>query len=93
MHFGSIESILQFMALYPKVAGKAVRLGCGLTAGCLFIDGSKRIRTHAMLVMLDISGIALQYWDEGLIGFFMKAAAGKADDRVPAHRFLPAWHD
>ena len=47
-----------------------------------FVDGNKRIGTHAMLVTLDINGIELQYQDEDLIQLILKIASGKADDRV-----------
>jgi death-on-curing protein len=72
--------------LYPGVIDKAVRLGYGLITNHPFIDGNKRIGTHAMLVMLDINGINLQYNDEDLINLILEIAAGKADDRV-----LHAW--
>ena len=37
--------------LYPTVLEKAVRLGFGLIRNHPFIDGNKRIGTHAMLVL------------------------------------------
>ncbi|MDD6350821.1 MAG: type II toxin-antitoxin system death-on-curing family toxin [Lachnospiraceae bacterium] len=74
------------MELYPSVIDKAVRLGYGLITDHPFIDGNKRIGTHAMLVSLAINGIELQYDDEDLIDLILKIAAGQADDRV-----LDAW--
>lgn len=74
------------MELYPSVVDKAVRLGYGLITNHPFIDGNKRIGTHAMLVLLAINGIELQYDDEDLIDLILKIAAGQADDRA-----LDAW--
>ena len=70
------------MELYPSIVDKAVRLGYGLITNHPFIDGNKRIGTHALLVTLDINGIELQYRDEDLIQLILKIASGKADDRV-----------
>ena len=55
------------MELYPGIVDKAVRLGYGLITNHPFVDGNKRIGTHAMLVTLDINDIELQYQDEDLI--------------------------
>ena len=70
------------MELYPGIVNKAVRLGYGLITNHPFVDGNKRIGTHAMLVTLDINGIELQYQDEDLIQLSLKIASGKADDCV-----------
>ena len=70
------------MELYPGIVDKAVRLGYGLITNHPFVDGNKRIGTHAMLVTLDINGIELQYQDEDLIQLILKIASGKADDCV-----------
>lgn len=74
------------MELYPTVIDKAVRLGYSLITDHPFIDGNKRIGTHAMLVFLDINGIELSYDDDDLIGLILQVAAGTADDRI-----LNAW--
>ena len=70
------------MELYLGIVDKAVRLGYGLITNHPFVDGNKRIGTHAMLVTLDINGIELQYQDEDLIQLILKIASGKADDCV-----------
>ena len=70
------------MELYPSIVDKAVRLGYGLITNHPFVDGNKRIGTHALLVTLDINGIELQYQDDDLIQLILKIASGKADDRV-----------
>ena len=70
------------MELYPSIVDKAIRLGYGLITNHPFVDGNKRIGTHALLVTLDINGIELQYQDDDLIHLILKIASGKADDRV-----------
>lgn len=49
---------------------KAARLGYGLIHNHPFLDGNKRIGTHAMLVFLDINNITLSYEDDDLIEQF-----------------------
>lgn len=66
--------------LYPTVLEKAARLGFGLIRNHPFIDGNKRIGTHAMLVFLEINNIALSYEDEELIATILSVAAGELDD-------------
>lgn len=45
--------------LYPTILEKAARLGYGLIRNHPFLDGNKRIGTHAMLIFLDINNITL----------------------------------
>ena len=45
--------------LYPTILEKAARFGYGLIRNHPFLDGNKRIGTHAMLVFLDINNITL----------------------------------
>lgn len=66
--------------LYPTVLEKAARLGFGLIRNHPFIDGNKRIGTHAMLVFLEINNITLAYEDEELIATILSVAAGELDD-------------
>lgn len=70
--FGSQE-------LYPTILEKAARLGYGLIRNHPFLDGNKRIGTHAMLVFLDINNITLSYEDEDLISTILHVAAGAMD--------------
>ncbi len=65
--------------LYPTVIEKATRLGFGLIQNHPFIDGNKRIGTHAMLVLLEINNITLSYEDEDLIATILSVAAGELD--------------
>ena len=67
--------------LYPSLLEKAARLGYGLIHNHPFLDGNKRIGTHAMLVFLDINGISLSYTDEELITVILRVASGEMGDR------------
>ena len=53
--------------LYPTLLDKASRLCFGLVKNHPFVDGNKRIGTHAMLVFLAINDIDLKYTDTELI--------------------------
>ena len=65
--------------LYPTVLDKAVRLGFGLIRNHPFIDGNKRIGTHAMLVFLNLNSITLSYEDDELISTILSVASGEMD--------------
>ena len=65
--------------LYPTVLEKAVRLGFGLIRNHPFIDGNKRIGTHAMLVFLNLNSITLSYEDNELISTILSVASGEMD--------------
>lgn len=65
--------------LYPTVLEKAVRLGFGLILNHPFIDGNKRIGTHAMLVFLNLNSITLSYEDDELISTILSVASGEMD--------------
>lgn len=64
-------------ALYPTLLDKASRLCFGLVSNHPFIDGNKRIGTHAMLVFLVINGVELEYTDAELIDLILSVASGK----------------
>ena len=66
--------------LYPTVLEKAARLGYGLIHNHPFLDGNKRIGTHAMLVFLDINNITLSYADDDLIAAILRVASGDMDE-------------
>ena len=79
----AINTPLQTFAgqeLYPTVLEKAARLGFGLIHNHPFLDGNKRIGTHAMLVFLDINNIALSYADDDLIAAILRVASGDMDE-------------
>jgi death-on-curing protein len=65
--------------LYPTVLEKATRLGFGLIKDHPFVDGNKRIGTHAMLVFLALNNITLCYEDEELIAAILAVADGTLD--------------
>ena len=65
--------------LYPTVLEKAVRLGFGLIRNHPFIDGNKRIGTHAMLVFLNLNNITLSYEDDELISTILSVASCEMD--------------
>ena len=66
--------------LYPTILEKAARLGYGLIHNHPFVDGNKRIGTHAMLVFLDINNVVVSYDDEDLIATILRVASGDMDD-------------
>ncbi len=66
--------------LYPTVLEKAARLGYGLIHNRPFMDGNKRIGTHAMLVFLEINSITLSYEDDDLITAILRVASGDMDE-------------
>ena len=63
--------------MLPTAQQKAVRLGYGLIMNHPFVDGNKRIGTHAMLVTLAINGIELEYTQKELYEIILKVAAGE----------------
>ena len=65
--------------LFPSLIDKAARLACGLTQNHPFIDGNKRIGAHAMLVILKLNGISLEYTQQELSAVFLQLAAGEID--------------
>jgi len=64
--------------LLPTVQQKAVRLGFGLIMNHPFVDGNKRIGTHAMLTLLAMNGIELEYTQKELYEIILKVAGSKA---------------
>mgnify|MGYP002604760016 CR=1 FL=1 len=66
--------------LYPTLLDKASRLCFGLVKIHPFVDGNKRIGTHAMFVFLAINGIDLEYSDIELIELILSVASGTQSD-------------
>ena len=66
--------------LYPTLLDKASSLCFGLVKNHPFVDGNKRIGTHAMLVFLAINGVELEYSDTELINLILSVAAGTQSD-------------
>lgn len=69
---------------FPSVQQKGARLGFGLICNHAFIDGNKRIGTHAMLIFLYLNGIELNYTQDELSNMVLKVASGdfSFDDMV-----------
>lgn len=63
--------------LFPTIIDKAARLAYGLVQNHPFIDGNKRIGAHAMLVVLALNGISLQYTQQELSTTFWKLASAE----------------
>lgn len=63
--------------LYPSIQAKAARLGYGLIKNHAMIDGNKRIGAHAMLVMLALNGVSLQYTQKDLYTVILDVVAGQ----------------
>ena len=69
---------------FPSVQQKGARLVFGLIRNHAFIDGNKRIGTHAMLIFLSLNGIELDYTQNELSDMVLKVASGDLsfDDMV-----------
>lgn len=66
---------------FPSILDKATRLAYGLIKNHPFVDGNKRIATHAMLIFLSLNGMMLSYEDEELIDIILKVASSQANER------------
>ena len=70
--------------MYTSLVEKAARLGFGLAQNHAFIDGNKRIGTHAMLTFFDRNNVQIKYDAKDLIGEIF----GVADGSVTYEDFL-----
>lgn len=61
--------------MFPSIQQKAARLGYGLIKNHAFVDGNKRIGTHAMLVFLALNKIELEYTQSELSDTILKVAS------------------
>lgn len=64
---------------YPSIKAKAARLAFGLVNNHPFVDGNKRIGVLAMLVLLDVNGVAIEAKDNELIDLGLALAKGHLD--------------
>ncbi|MFI3202629.1 MAG: type II toxin-antitoxin system death-on-curing family toxin [Eubacteriales bacterium] len=64
--------------VYPSLLAKAARLGFGLVKNHAFIDGNKRIGTHAMLVFLELNDIIVEHTQKELVDIILGVASGSA---------------
>jgi len=63
-------------SLYPSIEDKAAQLGYGIVKNHSFIDGNKRLGMLAMITILEINGIYLNYTDDELIKLGLTVADG-----------------
>ena len=63
-------------AVLTSNTSRTVRLGYGLIMNHPFVDGNKRIGTHAMLVLLALNGIELRFEQEELSDEILAVASG-----------------
>lgn len=63
--------------LYPDILDKAPQLCYSLIENHPFIDGSKRIGVHLMLLFLKLNNIEVNYSQQELIDFGLDIASGK----------------
>ncbi len=76
----SIHQTFDGNDLYPSIIRKAVHIGFSLVSNHSFIDGNKRIGTHAMLITLELNGYELEYKDLELINIIMEIATGTKNE-------------
>jgi death-on-curing protein len=67
--------------LYPSAAAKIARIAYGLLCNHPFADGSKRIGTCLMLVLLELSHIEAGFSDNDAVRIGLELASGKTSDR------------
>ena len=70
--------------LYPTIQTKAAQLCFGFVKNHVFVDGNKRIGTHAMILFLKFNGIELEYNQKSLYEIILDIAESKkyVDDLV-----------
>ena len=62
-----------------QIEEKAANLGVTLTKNHAFLDGNKRIGAFALLIFLDVNGVAMEYSDDDLIAMGLGMADGTLD--------------
>ena len=63
--------------LYPSGLEKIVRVGYNLIRNHGFADGNKRIGMQAMLILLEINKMVIEFTDEDIIYMGMNVASGE----------------
>ena len=61
---------------YPTIQQKSARLAYGLIMNHPFVDGNKRIGAHAMLTLLLLNGVEMDYTQQELADMILGIAAG-----------------
>lgn len=70
---------LEARSFTPSIEEKAAKLGVTLTKNHAFLDGNKRIGAYALLIFLDVNGVAMEYSDADLISLGLGMADGTLD--------------
>lgn len=73
---------------YPSVEAKAAWLVFGPVVNHPFVDGNKRVGILAMLVLLDLNGIAVRANDHELVRLGLDLAERAIDTRDVLHWIL-----
>lgn len=74
----SVNAGFEGVEQYPTIEEKAARLGYALISNHAFADGNKRVGILAMLLTLQLNGVALRYSQQELIDLGLGLAAGNA---------------
>ena len=65
--------------LYPTIWDKAAQLAYGLAKNHGFVDGNKRTAIHAMLMLLIINNVSIEYSQEEIVSLAVDIADGKLE--------------
>ena len=65
--------------LYPTVIEKAARMAYSICSNHPFVDGNKRVAVTALLVILRMNGISVQFTQQELIKLGLGVADGSID--------------
>ena len=66
--------------LYPSTAAKIARISYGLVCNHPFVDGNKRIGTYAMMILLELNHIVVDFSDDDIIQIGLELASGKMQE-------------
>lgn len=73
----SINASFEDVEQYPTLEEKAARLAYALISNHAFSDGNKRVGVLAMLITLQLNGVALRYTQQELIDLGLATASGR----------------
>lgn len=75
---------------YPTDIEKAAKLLYGLTKNHGFVDGNKRVATHAMTTLLDIREVELEYSQDELVELVTFVASSN-ESAEQIHQYIISW--